>query len=60
MSQIDYKNDLKKQQILAQLARELDRMTGEKRPGEVAVKVNITSEGVIAGAVMDTGKVKIA
>ena len=60
MSQIDYKNDLKKQQILAQLSRELDRVTADRRQGEVVVRVNITPEGAIAGAQMDTGKVKIA
>lgn len=60
MSQIEHKNESQKQKILAQLSRELDRVTADKRQGEVVVRVNITPEGAIAGAQMDTGKVKIA
>ena len=59
MSKIAVGNDEKKQRIMVQLGREIDRLSEAGKAGEITLTVNMTPEGVIASATMSTGKVRI-
>ena len=59
MSKATVGNELKKQKIMAQLGREIDRLAEEGKAGEISLTVNMTPEGAIGSAFMSTGKIKV-
>ncbi len=59
MSNKTLNNDLKKERIMAQLGREIDRLAEEGKAGEITLSVNMTLEGTIGSAVMGTGKIRV-